>query len=343
MYLNTDGSGRGYLFMEGSHGLEHFINGVGAEVTDPEKGIPVTERTRKASIARGRGGDRAEVRNRPDLRIGALGDGSDYVSFLDFAGIPSLDIGFGGEDRGSQYHSIYDDFYFYTHFEDTEFVYGRTLAQVGGTAVMRMADAQLLPYNFSNTADTVETYVDEVKKLLKSEQDEIAEKNKEIDEGVFEATSDPKNPIAAPKREEMPPFLNFAPLENGAAALTVSAKEYQKALKSAEANGGAALDASGIDAVNQLLMQTERAYFRSEGLPGRSYFKHQLYAPGAYTGYGVKTLPAVREAIEQRKWSIADASTVTVGQVLMEESKAIKAATEKLKSVAPGGAAGGSH
>jgi N-acetylated-alpha-linked acidic dipeptidase len=255
------------------------------------------------------------------------------VSFLDFAGIPALDLGFGGEDRGSQYHSIYDDFYFYTHFEDTEFVYGKALAQVGGTAVMRMADAQLLPYNFANTADTVETYVDEVKKLLKSEQDEIAEKNKEIDEGVFSATSDPKNPIAAPKREEMPPFLNFAPLENGAAALTAAAKEYQAAVKAVEANGGAGLDAERVDSVNQLLMQTERAYHRAAGLPGRSYFKHQLYAPGAYTGYGVKTLPAVREAIEQRKWAVADASTVTVGQVLMDEAAAIKAATEKLKAV----------
>jgi len=337
MYLNSDSTGRGYFFMEGSHGLEHFINGVAAEVTDPEKNIPVVERTRKLEISRGRGNDRSEARNRADLRIGALGDGSDYVSFLDFAGIPALDLGFGGEDRGSQYHSIYDDFWWYTHFADTEFVYGRALAQVSGTAVMRMADAELLPYNFANTSDTVETYVDEVKKLLKTEQDEIAEKNKQIDEGVFDATSDPKNPIASPKHEDLPPFLNFAPLENGAAALTASAKEYQKAVKAVEANGGAALDSAAVDEVNQLLMKTERAYFREAGLPGRSYFKHQLYAPGAYTGYGVKTLPAVREAIEQRKWAIADSSTITVGQVLVDESAAIKAATEKLKALVPAG------
>jgi N-acetylated-alpha-linked acidic dipeptidase len=335
MYLNSDGNGRGFVYLEGSHGLEHFINGVAGEITDPEKGIPATERRRKADISRAKGSDRAEARNRPDLRISALGDGSDYVSFLDFAGIPALDLGFGGEDRGSQYHSIYDDFYFYTHFEDTDFVYGKALAQLSGTAVLRMADAELLPYNFANTADTVATYVDEVQKLLKTEQDDIAEKNKEIDEGVFEATSDPKNPIAAPKREEMPPFLNFAPLENGSAALTASAKAYQAAVKSAEAKGGAALDAEGIDAVNQLLMKTERAYFNPEGLPGRSYFKHQLYAPGAYTGYGVKTLPAVREPIEQRKWAIAEASTVSVGKVLEAESEAIKAATEKLKTLVP--------
>ncbi|HEY9127594.1 MAG TPA: transferrin receptor-like dimerization domain-containing protein, partial [Acidobacteriaceae bacterium] len=329
MYLNSDGSGRGYLGMSGSHGLEHFINGVAAEVTDPEKGITVLERSRKRMIMSGRG-DRNEARNRQDLRIGALGDGSDYVAFQDFAGVPSLNLGFGGEDHGSQYHSIYDDFYWYTHFSDTDFVYGRALAQTAGTAVMRMADAELLPYNFSNTADTVARYVDEVQKLLKSEQDEITEKNKEIDEGDFEATSDPKNPVAAPKHEDAPPFLNFAPLQNGSTQLTESAKAYQKAAKAAQ---GSVLDGSSIDAVNQLLIATEKAYLSEKGLPERNWFKHQLYAPGAYTGYGVKTLPAVREAIEQRKWSEADAGTVTIGDVLTKESKAIDAATEKLKSL----------
>jgi N-acetylated-alpha-linked acidic dipeptidase len=338
MYLNSDSTGRGYAFLEGSHGLEHFINGVAGDVTDPEKGISVLERSRRAQIARGRGNERTEARNRPDLRIGALGDGSDYTPFLDFAGVPALDLGFGGEDRGSQYHSIYDDFWWYSHFADTEFVYGRALSQLAGSAVMRMADSQLLPYNFANTADTVQTYVDEVKKLLKSEQDEIAEKNRQIDEGVFDATNDPKNPVAAPKREEMPPFLNFAPLENGATALTESAREYQKAVKAAQANGGTGLDAGGIDQVNRMLMQTERTYFREAGLPGRSWFKHQIYAPGAYTGYGVKTLPAVREPIEQHKWAVADASTVSVGQVLQDESAAIKAAAKKLESLAPANA-----
>jgi N-acetylated-alpha-linked acidic dipeptidase len=339
MYLNSDSNGRGYLFMEGSHGLEHFINGVAADIKDPEKGITAQQRTRLAVEAMSQGTERADARNRPDLRIGALGDGSDYVSFLDFAGIPALDIGFGGEGSGSEYHSIYDDFYWYSHFSDTKFVYGRALAQTAGSAVMRMADAELLPYNFANTAETVEGYVDEVKKLLKAEQDEIAERNKEIDEGVFDATSDPENPIGAPKREGTPPFLNFAPLENGATALTASAKAYQAEVQAAEANGGADLDAASIDEVNQLLMKTERAYFNPAGLPERSYFKHQLYAPGAYTGYGVKTLPAVREAIEQRKWTIADTSTVSVGKVLLNEAAAIDAATAKLKALVPSGEA----
>jgi N-acetylated-alpha-linked acidic dipeptidase len=281
------------------------------------------------------GSDRAEARNRADLRIGALGDGSDYVSFLDFAGIPALDIGFGGEGSGSEYHSIYDDFYWYTHYSDTTFVYGRALAQTAGTAVMRMADAELLPYNFNNSANTIGTYVDEVKDLLKQEQDKATERNLEIDEGAYTATNDPKNPIAAPERLEVPPFLNFSPLENGARDLKQSATAYQAAVKAAQANGGAPLDQATIDQVNQVLIQTEKAYLSDAGLPDRPWFKHQLYAPGAYTGYGVKTLPAVRESIEQHKWAVADKATVNLGKIFEDEAAVLHSAAEKLNALIP--------
>ncbi len=329
MYLNSDGNGRGYFSAGGTHGLEHFIDSVASQVIDPEKNIPVIERTRLRQIARATPAERAALRSRPDLPIRALGAGSDYETFMDFIGLPSLNIGFGGEDHGSQYHSIYDDFYWYTHFEDTTFVYGRALAQVAGTAVMRMADAELLPYNFNNTASTVRTYVDQVQQLLKTEQDKVAETNREIQEGVFSATSDPKEPIAAPKSEPLPPFLNFAPLQNGSHALTDAAHAYESAVAKLESGSGAALDSPGIDAVNHELMQTERAFFLAKGLPDRPYYKHQLYAPGAYTGYGVKTLPAVRESIEQHKWSVASQATVDVGGVLQKEAETITAA-EKL-------------
>ncbi len=330
MYLNSDGNGRGYFFAGGTHGLEHFIDSIAAQVVDPEKNIPVTERTRLRQIAQATPARRAVLRSHSDLPIRALGDGSDYVSFMDFVGIPSLDIGFGGEDHGSQYHSIYDDFYWYTHFEDTTFVYGRALAQVAGSAVLRMADAELLPYNFNNTAETVKTYVDQVQQLLKTEQDKVAETNREIQEGVFRATSDPKEPIAGPKQEQLPPFLNFAPLQNGSLALTDAAQAYEAAVAKLESGQGTALDAPAIDTVNQQLMQTERALFLAKGLPGRWYFKHQLYAPGAYTGYGVKTLPAVRESIEQHKWDVAAQATVDVGGVLQKEAETIAAAQKLL-------------
>ncbi len=330
MYLNSDGNGRGYFFAGGTHGLEHFIDSVASQVIDPEKNIPIIERTRLLQISHATPAERATIRNRSDLRIRALGDGSDYVTFMDFVGIPSLNLGFGGEDHGSQYHSIYDDFYWYTHFQDTTFVYGRALAQVAGSAVMRMADAELLPYNFNNTADTVSMYVDQVQQLLKSEQDKVAETDREIKEGVFSAISDPKAPIAAPKTEPIPPFLDFAPLQNGSRALTDAAQAYETEVSKLEAAGGTALDAPSIDAVNQKLMQTERAFFLASGLPDRPYFKHQLYAPGAYTGYGVKTLPAVRESIEQHKWPVEAKATVDVGGVLQKEADAITAAARLL-------------
>jgi len=269
MYLNSDSNGRGFFYAEGSHGLEHFIGGVAGDVIDPEKGTSIGERSRKATILEAKGSERADARSGADLHIGALGDGSDYVAFQDFAGVPSLDIGFGGEDAGSEYHSIYDDFYWYTHYSDTTFVYGRALAQTAGTAVMRMADAELLPYNFNNSANTIGTYVDEVKDLLKQEQDKATERNLEIDEGAYTATNDPKNPIAAPERLEVPPFLNFSPLENGARDLKQSATAYQAAVKAAQANGGAPLDQATIDQVNQVLIQTEKAYLSDAGLPDR--------------------------------------------------------------------------
>ena len=176
-------------------------------------------------------------RQRPDLRIDALGSGSDYTVFVDHLGIASLNLGFSGEDGGGIYHSIYDDYYWYTRFSDGDFVYGRALAQTIGSAVLRLAGAEVLPFDFSNLAETVNRYVDELQKLWKSTADRIKERNREIDEGVFSATSDPRRPTLPPLAETVPPFLNFAPLENGAAALSKSAERYEKALAKATLAG----------------------------------------------------------------------------------------------------------
>ena len=171
------------------------------------------------------------MRDRADLRIDALGSGSDWTVFLDHLGIASLDLGYGDEDGGGIYHSIYDDFYWYTHFSDTDFSYGRALSQTAGTAVMRLADADLLPYDFTGLADTIHRYLDELQKLLQTKQDEAIERNKEIEEGVFTAIADPKKTSVPPPAEEVPPHLNFAPLQNASDALTHSAERYQKALE----------------------------------------------------------------------------------------------------------------
>src|SRR5258705_1733942 len=330
-YVNSDSNGRGYLGVEGSHTLERFSNDVARDVSDPETQLSVWKRSRLHEIATAKSAEqRKEIRDRADLRIPALGSGSDYTAFLQHDGVASLNIGFGGEDGGGIYHSIYDDFYWYTHFSDTDFVYGRALAQTGGTAVMRLADADLLPFEFGNFADTVQTYVKELKALAEETHDEIRERNREIDEGVFKASDDPRQPLVAPKVETVPPHLNFAPIENAAEEVTRSAAEYHKAFEEANANGGARLASASVAEVNRMLIQSERKLTNSEGLPNRPWFKHQLYAPGFYTGYAVKTVPAVREAIEQKQWKQADEAIAVVAGVLRDEAALISSAAAKL-------------
>ena len=331
-YLNSDSNGRGYLFMGGSHSLEKFINGVARDIEDPEKKISVWKRSQLRRIEGASSPEeRQEARERPDLRIGALGSGSDYGAFVDHLGIASLNLGYGGEDGGGIYHSIYDDFYWYTHFGDTSFVYGRALAQTAGTAVMRLADAELLPFDFSDFADTIHKYTDDLKKLLKSKQDEVRERNKEIEEGVFTATADPQKSFVPPKPEEVPPYLNFAPLENATDALTQSAQRYRKAVEKANANGGAALASAPLSPLNELLVQSEQKLTSPEGLPGRPWYRHEIYAPGVYTGYGVKTMPVVRESIEQKKWKQADEGIIEVGRILAAEAALINSAAAELE------------
>ena len=330
-YINSDGNGRGFLSMGGSHSLEKFINGVARDIQDPEKKIPVWKRDQLKAIADAKTPDeRKEARDRGDLRINALGSGSDWTVFLDHLGIASLDLAYGDEDGGGIYHSIYDDFYWYTHFSDTDFSYGRALSQTAGTAVMRLADADLLPYDFTGLADTIHSYLDELQKLLQTKQDDAIERNKELEEGVFTATADPKKTSVPPPAEEVPPHLNFAPLQNASDALTHSAERYQKALDKVSSNGELRVSPADLQALNQKLMQSERKLTSPEGLPRRPWFEHLIYAPGAYTGYGVKTIPGVREAIEQKKWKEADEQIARAASALQDEAALIDSAAQAL-------------
>ena len=329
-YINSDGNGRGYLGAEGSHSLESLVNDVAREITDPEKNIPVWERLKLLDISRAKtDDDRKDVRDRSQLRIDAVGSGSDYTVFIDHLGVASLNLGYGGEAGGGIYHSIYDDFYWYTHFDDSNFVYGRALAQTIGSAVMRLADADVIPLNFNNSAETYGRYVNELEKLAQKKRDDAIERNRQLDEGVFSATADPTKKSVPPPRLAVPPYLNFAPLKNGIDAMKESARKYEAAFAKAQANGGAALAKAA--SANAKLMATERALTTEQGLPERGWFKNQIYAPGFYTGYGVKTMPAVREAIEQDKWPLAEQSIEVVGKVLVNEAAAIDAATAELE------------
>lgn len=331
-YINTDANGRGYLFAQGSHTLEEFLNDVAREIQDPEKNISVWKRGQLKQIANAKSDEeRQEIRKRSDVRIGALGSGSDYTVFLDHLGIASMNLGYGGESQGGIYHSIYDDFYWYTHFGDTDFSYGRALAQTVGTAVLRLADADVLPYDFTDFADTIHRYLDELEKLAKDKQEEIRERNTELEEGVFSATADPKQIFVPPPKEDVPPHLNFAPLENARDALTRSAEHYQKAFDKATKNGDLALSPASIQSLNAELLQSERKLTSTEGLPGRPWFQHLIYAPGQYTGYGVKTIPGVREAIEQKKWKEADEQIARAAKALQDEAALISSAAALLE------------
>ena len=309
------------------------MNDVAHDVQDPETKLTVWKRWQLDSIKSASSDEeRQELRQRKDIRIGISGGGSDHAGFQNFLGIAVVDASFGDEDEGGIYHSIYDDFYWYTHFSDTDFVYGRTLSQFNGSIIMRLADADLLPFDFSDFADTVQTYVKGLQTFSTKMRDDIRERNLEIEEGVFTATADPKKAYFPPKKEDLPPYLDFSPLQNSADALSRSAGEYQKALTAADANGGSALTSASIAEVNGLLIQSERKLTTPEGLPGRFWYKHQIYAPGVYTGYESKAIPAVREAIEQKKWKQAEQAMARAAAVLQDEATLVSSAAAKLSA-----------
>lgn len=333
-YLNSDSNSRGYLFLNGSHILERFVNDVARDIPDPESGLSVWKRHQLHDLAEAKSAEeRHELRHRADLRLAALGSGTDYTVFVDHLGVPSLNLGFGGEDDGGIYHSIYDDFYWYMHFSDKDFIYGKALAQTAGTAVMRLADAEVLPYEFTDLADTAHLYLKQLQDLLKAQQDEIRERDRELDEGVYAATQDPRRPAVSPAREEVPPHLNFAPLENAADTLARSAERYQKALAKARQSMGADFPEASLEGLNGTLLESERKLTDPQGLPRRPWYKHMLYAPGVYTGYDVKTMPGVREAIEQKRWAEADAEILRVAKVLENEAALIDSASAELEKM----------
>jgi len=332
VYVNSDSNSRGYLRAEGSHSLESMLNGIEGDVKDPEKNIPVWKRNRARVMTGENAEARRDARGRADLRIAPLGSGSDYTVFIDHLGVASVDLTFAGEDPGGIYHSVYDDFFWYTHFADTKFVYCKALAQTAGLMVMRFADADLLPYEFTGFADTMHKYTSEVKKLLTDKQEEIRERNDAIDQGMYEAVSDPRRPMIAPKKEAVPPFINFAPLDNALADLDKSAARYGKACKLFSSASQSPL-ATQLTSLNGQLLQLERRLTQEDGLPRRPWFKHLIYAPGFYTGYGAKTLPGIREAIEEKRYDEADRQAARVAQTLKAYAGAIDDAAARLEAL----------
>jgi N-acetylated-alpha-linked acidic dipeptidase len=330
-YVNSDSNGRGFFQVQGSHTLEKFINEVARDVPDPETKVSVAQRLRARRLAVGNEDEKEErkdIRERADLRIGALGSGSDYTPFLQHLGIASLNIGFGGENANGIYHSIYDSFAHYTRFNDPTFAYGIALARVGGRTVLRLAEADVVPFEFTAFADTLGRYVKDVSKLADDMREKTEEDNRLARDNTLVLAADPHERFVAPKAKEAVPFVSFTPLQNALARVEESARAFDRA-RAARADKPLSVDAQR--AVDEVLMHAEQALTRPEGLPVRPWFRHQVYAPGYYTGYGVKTLPGVREALEQRDWKAAEEQAVVAARTLEGFAAQIDRATALLE------------
>ena len=295
-YINTDGTSRGFLGISGSHTLEKFVNEVREDVDDPLVDASLQERLRARMMVNG-----SKYADREDLPIGALGAGSDYTPFLHHAGIASLNMGMGGEAGGGSYHSVYDSFDHYTRFMDPTFEYGVTLAKSTGRVTLRLADTNVLPFRFTNFVDHVAQYAKQLKEFAVEVREKTINNNKLVDQNAYSLAAHPDKTYVLPKKLDSVPLFDFSPIDNALARLRTSANRYEVALTNNIKKGGRP---SGDEAqnLNQILMKSERAMMREEGLPRRSWFKHMIYAPGFYTGYGVKTLPGIREGLEERKW-----------------------------------------
>jgi N-acetylated-alpha-linked acidic dipeptidase len=298
-YFNTDTNGKGWIDASGSHTLERFMNEVERDIQDPKSGKSAWEALKERRLEQAKTDEvKKELNERTDMRIGALGSGSDYTAFFDHLGIASMNLGFGGADESGVYHSIYDSFAMYTRFSDTTFEYGRALAQTVGTAVLRLADAPVLPFEFTDFSETVSKYEGEIEKLAKE--------------------SKPPRPI------------DFSSLKESVERLNRNSETYQRAFEKFSAGGEQNLSSSQLAALNRMLFETERRLTDKDGLPKRPWFKNEIYAPGLYTGYGVKTIPGVREAIEQKEWSEVEPQMKHVVAALKGMSEQIEAAARIL-------------
>jgi N-acetylated-alpha-linked acidic dipeptidase len=300
-YINSDSTDRGFLDAAGSHTLERFVTEVARDVEDPERHVSVLDRARARQLVDAEDADeRKQIRERTLFRLGALGSGSDFTPFLQHAGIASLNISYGGEGEYGVYHSEYDSFDHYMRFLDPTFEYGVTQAKTTGRMMLRLGNADFLPFEATTLATTAKRYFDEVTKLADTTRADIEERNLMLRERTMELAADPKKAFVGPPAQEPAPFLEFAPLRNALEHLQKAATAYDR-------------DASHDD---RIAMRLERALTREQGLPQRPWYRHYVYAPGLYTGYGVKTFPAVREAIELKKWDTANQEIVVLADVI---------------------------
>jgi N-acetylated-alpha-linked acidic dipeptidase len=316
LYVNSDESNRGFLNASGSYTLLKLVNGVAKDVPDPETNASVWQRQQAGLLVRGgRPGARAVDANTQLLPMGVPGSGSDFATFVDHLGIASIELGFGGEDRGGTYHSAYDTPWYIEHFGDKESLYGKALADTAGTLVMRFADADVLPYDFHDLADNLKGYTTELKQLEKQLQHDAMVRQRNLDMGVYQLAADPRNKTELPKPLPSPPGLDFASLDQALVALDAAGTKLNAVRSQATS-----ASPEKLDAINAQLATAERKFLSPAGLPRRPWVENILYAPGWYTGYGAKTLPGVREALEDGRYQEAADQLVILTKAVEDEA-----------------------
>jgi N-acetylated-alpha-linked acidic dipeptidase len=324
VYVNSDVNGRGFLTAEGSHALEPFINEVARDVADPETHISIAARKKARDLVNANAAGRLskDLLAKKTFSIGALGSGSDYSPFIQHVGVPSFDLSFGGEDLGGEYHSIYDSYDDYRRFKDPGFQYGVALASTAGRVMLRMADVPLLPFDFRSFYKTVSEYSTELINQLDQSRAQYLLFHQLLQDNDFGYAGDPTNTLLPPADKGETPYLNFSPLQNALRRLERSTNRLSDTL------AGSALSGSKQKEVNHALFTAEQRLLSPGGLPRRPWYRHTIYAPGFYTGYGVKTLPGIREAIEQRNWKEAQ-------EQIALASDALNRLSDRLDSILP--------
>ncbi len=320
-YINSDGNSRGFVNASGSHTLETFFNEIMNDVIDPQTGATIKERRYARTVTEADKAARTKLYGNKYIKLNALGAGSDYSPFLQHLGIASMNLGFGGESSGGEYHSIYDSYDLFIRFKDPGFQYGVALSKTAGRTMLRLANADVLPIDFNSFYKTVNDYASELKTLLENTRNETETENKIIKDKLFDLAKDPKKNYQSPTAKEPVPFLNFSSVENALVKLKAAAEDFQKSYaKSTQ------LSIDKQKQLNEFLYKAERNLLQPDGLPRRKWYRHQVYAPGYYTGYGVKTLPGIREAIEERNWKEAQENIEIVAKTLNEYTSQIEQA-----------------
>ena len=311
-YINSDTNGRGFLNAGGSPSLQHLLNTTASGITDPETGVSILDRKRAQLELLGNGSDAgdddhylaalASGRTR-DIPLNPLGSGSDYTAFLDHIGTPVLHLGFGGErDVGGVYHSAYDNWDYYNRFADPGFRYAPVLAKLAGHMVLRLAGSRLPPTRYGDFAAAVSQYADQVKSLADERRRAAKTQARMLAQNVYRLAADPSRIKTDPVILKPVPKIDFTPLQAAVRRLSKSATEFDAAL----AARGRSLPDNVVDGLFDITREADQAVAPETGLPGRPWYRNLIYAPGHLTGYSAKTLPGIREAIEDERWPDVD-------------------------------------